>query len=158
MTRPRNPDQPTAVYRLYDSADALLYIGIAIVPRRRWAFHAYTKPWWPQVKRATVQWWPNFTEARRREAAAIRVEQPRHNVTHHPVNGPTTRDIARRRAMATHAKKRNAARFLGLRSAVSGEDGQIAAYVAHLTRPLLLPWLPKPKKGSYTTYRTERDR
>ena len=44
-------DEPTAVYRFYDEADRLLYVGISRNPAARWAQHAVEKKWWPRVDR-----------------------------------------------------------------------------------------------------------
>lgn len=68
-----------AVYRLYDGADQLLYIGLGSVPEARWRAHSREKTWWPDVVRKTVEWHGSFPEAARAEQDAIRAEQPRHN-------------------------------------------------------------------------------
>lgn len=75
----------TALYRLFGDDDALLYIGIAKYFGRRWHQHAHAQPWWPEVKRQTVDWYPSRAEALKAETAAIRAEFPRYNVVH---NGP----------------------------------------------------------------------
>lgn len=41
-----------AVYRLYDAAGTLLYIGSAYDPEQRVERHR-KKPWWPQAVRRT---------------------------------------------------------------------------------------------------------
>jgi hypothetical protein len=84
-------DAQTALYRLFGDDDALLYIGIARYFGRRWHQHALAQPWWPEVKRQTVDWHPSREEALRAEAAAIRTEFPRHNVVH---NGPRPEQAA----------------------------------------------------------------
>lgn len=43
-----------ALYRFYDAAGALLYVGITIDPGSRWRSHAHDKPWWQQV--AQIGW------------------------------------------------------------------------------------------------------
>lgn len=68
-----------AVYRLYDSTDQLLYIGLGSVPEARWRAHAREKTWWPDVARKTVEWYGSFPEAARAEQEAIRTERPRYN-------------------------------------------------------------------------------
>lgn len=82
---------PTALYRLLGDEDALLYIGIAKHFGRRWHQHAQAQPWWPEVKRQTVDWYPSRPEALAAEAAAIRAESPRYNVVH---NGPRPESTA----------------------------------------------------------------
>jgi hypothetical protein len=84
-------DVPTALYRLFGDEDALLYIGVARIFGRRWHQHAQAQPWWPEVKRQTVDWYPSREEALRAETAAIRTEFPRYNVVH---NGPRPEQAA----------------------------------------------------------------
>ncbi|MFD7016092.1 GIY-YIG nuclease family protein [Streptomyces sp. NPDC059928] len=69
----------TALYRLYDSDDRLLYIGVTKNPPRRFAAHRSDKPWWPNVARREVSWWPTRYEAGRAESAAIWNESPLYN-------------------------------------------------------------------------------
>lgn len=91
MTEPKILDQqPHALYRLYGADDALLYVGIS-VHLARWAGHATDKPWWREVARATVEWFPDRSAALTAERAAIATERPRCNVQH---NGGAPRPIA----------------------------------------------------------------
>lgn len=69
----------TALYRFYDAAGALLYIGICGEPLKRWYTHA-GKEWWPEVETFRVIWLPSRAEAEKAETEAIRVERPRHNI------------------------------------------------------------------------------
>ena len=72
----------TALYRLFDEAGQLLYVGIAVEPRVRWGVHAREKTWWPQVARRDVEWLPDRVSAEAAEVAAIVSEAPRYNVAH----------------------------------------------------------------------------
>lgn len=72
----------TALYRLYDVDDQLLYIGISVNPTTRWSMHAGEKTWWPLVARKDLAWLDNRDDAERAEACAIIKERPRYNVTH----------------------------------------------------------------------------
>lgn len=72
----------TALYRLYDLSDELIYVGISTDPSTRWSYHAGEKTWWPQVARKTVEWFPLRSEAEQAEIAAIAKEGPRYNVAH----------------------------------------------------------------------------
>lgn len=72
----------TALYRFYDSAGALLYIGVSENLDRRWKHHATVQPWWPEVVRRSVEWYPDRDAAEEAEVAAIKTEGPRHNVMH----------------------------------------------------------------------------
>lgn len=74
--------EPTAtcLYRLFDDADRLLYIGIT---RRRLSErfngHAREKPWWNRATQVAVEWFDSDHAALAAEVAAIRSEQPIHN-------------------------------------------------------------------------------
>lgn len=72
----------TALYRFYDHHGTLLYIGIAEDPQRRRSEHASRKPWWSEVAKQSIEWHATRGHALAAEAAAIRDEHPRHNVTH----------------------------------------------------------------------------
>lgn len=70
----------TALYRLFDTDGALLYVGITNDPEVRWKAHSYKKPWWPDVSEKTVMWFKDRTAAATAEARAIRLEAPRWNI------------------------------------------------------------------------------
>ena len=72
--------EPTAVYRLYDKTDALLYVGITRDLRMRFAQHEADKPWWPDVARKTMAWHGKRSDALAEEDRAIDEEHPVHNV------------------------------------------------------------------------------
>jgi antitoxin (DNA-binding transcriptional repressor) of toxin-antitoxin stability system/predicted GIY-YIG superfamily endonuclease len=96
----------TAVYRLYDSADQLLYIGLGSIPEARWRSHSREKAWWPHVARKTVEWYDSFPEAARAEHDAIQTEHPRHN----KVSWSWTKKPLEALAGVTHAVPANQAR------------------------------------------------
>jgi predicted GIY-YIG superfamily endonuclease len=79
---PAEPGGRTAVYRMYASDGSLLYIGISNNFGRRWLQHEGTKPWWPEMQRQTVDWFPTRAEASREEEAAIAAERPKYNIAH----------------------------------------------------------------------------
>ena len=71
---------PTAVYRLYDAEDQLLYVGISANLTVRWKNHAlYSGHWWPLVKREEVEWQADRYLAMAHEYLAIVREDPKHN-------------------------------------------------------------------------------
>lgn len=72
--------EPTYVYRFYDRDRALLYVGVTKAPKERFSQHAATKAWWGEVDRRELRLCASRTEALRREARAIREEEPRHNI------------------------------------------------------------------------------
>jgi predicted GIY-YIG superfamily endonuclease len=78
------PAVRTALYRLYDASDELLYIGITANPKSRWQHHKSQQPWWPRVATKKIEWHPTRAEAEHAEAMAIRTELPEFNIAHHP--------------------------------------------------------------------------
>ncbi len=51
LTVPNQSSGPreTAVYRLYDADETLLYVGITYDTKTRFADHKVNKEWWPDV-------------------------------------------------------------------------------------------------------------
>lgn len=70
------------VYRFFDRADAVLYVGStrSFFSRRR--THEKSAPWWPEVYRETIEPFPSVVAASMAEVSAIRAERPRHNRLH----------------------------------------------------------------------------
>ena len=71
----------TAVYRLYDAEDALLYVGVSRRVGTRWEQHARRKPWWPLVHHQAVIWYDTREDALLAEARAILSECSAYNKT-----------------------------------------------------------------------------
>jgi predicted GIY-YIG superfamily endonuclease len=69
----------TALYRLYDADEHLLYVGITTNPKTRWGRHARDKHWWPEVSRKTVEWFETRKSAERIEKIEVEEERPRYN-------------------------------------------------------------------------------
>ncbi|MFJ3274128.1 GIY-YIG nuclease family protein [Streptomyces sp. NPDC086776] len=78
------PDEPTALYRLYGAGGTLLYVGITNDTKRRFAQHAFLKPWWSDVLRREVEWFSDRESAAHAEVRAIKDHDPVHNGTHSP--------------------------------------------------------------------------
>lgn len=74
----------TALYRLLDGGGQSLYIGITEDPEGRWKGHAATKPWWREVVRKELQWYPSRPLAEAAEVQAIRTERTPYNVDDSP--------------------------------------------------------------------------
>jgi len=70
----------SAVYRLFDSAGRLLYVGLSTNPMNRWAAHMEHHAWWPEVASFTVTWFDSRQEAAAEEKRAIRGENPLCNI------------------------------------------------------------------------------
>ncbi len=71
----------TALYRLFDAADVLLYVGVSINLGARWRTHSGEKVDWGLVARATVEHLPG-RQAFAAERAAIKAERPLWNIVH----------------------------------------------------------------------------
>lgn len=82
----------TALYRFFDSAGQLLYVGVSGDTEKRWRQHAESKPWWSDVAEKTTEWLDSRPEALDAERTAIRVEKPLYNHTHKP--SPIVDEIA----------------------------------------------------------------
>jgi predicted GIY-YIG superfamily endonuclease len=76
------------VYRLYDKAEKLLYVGMTGSPEQRWSFHARDKFWWHLVAQKDVTRYEDRSEAEDAERTAIRTEGPAYNLTLNPNRSP----------------------------------------------------------------------
>jgi predicted GIY-YIG superfamily endonuclease len=76
---PESPER-TALYRLFDSAGALLYVGITGNPENRLRAHRKDKEWWPEVDGISIEWFESRHKASQAETQAIATESARHNV------------------------------------------------------------------------------
>lgn len=68
----------TALYRHFDSAGRLLYIGISLSVVTRLSQHKNSR-WFEDIRRIEVQWLPTRREAQHAEAVAIWNEKPKWN-------------------------------------------------------------------------------
>jgi hypothetical protein len=83
LTEPEQPADaavPTSIYRLFNEAGELLYVGITHRRYYRLHEHAATKPWWDEVATATFQHVLTRRAAIDAETKAIADENPRYNV------------------------------------------------------------------------------
>lgn len=87
---PPGPNGWVALYRFYDTADQLLYVGITSAPSSRWAHHRHFAEgtWWSSAVRKRVRWYATRAEAARAETDAIRREAPLWNVAGAPSSNP----------------------------------------------------------------------
>lgn len=127
MTIPNETDRTTrraAVYRLYDAAGTLLYIGSAYDPDHRCKSHR-KQPWWPEVARRTDEWHPARGVAYVEELKAIAVERSKYNAMGAPgYTTPQTEAVRQRNALAKLREK-----LISEGYGVSG-DVRAAAYEA----------------------------
>lgn len=78
-----NDSPETAVYRIYDDAGALLYVGITRDIAARFREHKGDKAWWrTRAHRYVVLWYPTREIAAAEEQEAIRGEHPEFNQMH----------------------------------------------------------------------------
>ncbi len=70
------------LYRFFDGAGRLLYVGITMDPGSRWKNHSKKKPWWTDVRSMTAEPFPTLEAALAAERAAIKAERPLHNIVH----------------------------------------------------------------------------
>lgn len=83
MTEPAvAPPEGAAVYHLFGVGDELIYIGATDDLEARWKHHSYVQPWWPEVQRKSVEWYPDRDSALAAEESAIKAERPRINIIH----------------------------------------------------------------------------
>lgn len=70
------------VYRLFDAAGELLYVGASRTPLRRLRAHQSGQAWWPEVDLTKLQLerFPSQEEAFIAELQAIRSEHPKFNI------------------------------------------------------------------------------
>lgn len=71
-----------SLYRFYNAAGKLLYIGITDNPRRRFREHGKTKLWWAEVTVREIVHLPSRAELVAAERAAIIKERPLYNIAH----------------------------------------------------------------------------
>lgn len=70
------------LYRFWNAAGQLLYIGITNDAHRRFTSHGKDKPWWPEVVSITMQKYEDRLTLIQAEMQAIQVEHPIYNITH----------------------------------------------------------------------------
>lgn len=85
----------TTLYRLYDQSGALLYVGIAGNPGRRFEQHRGDKPWWGEVTDMKVEHFETRREAIIAEITAIQIGRPVYNKTHTGMTKAERNQIAR---------------------------------------------------------------
>lgn len=79
MSRVDRTNSPHHVYRCFDEAGRLVYIGSTADLQGRLDTHRKTSWWAPTVVKVKATWYPDGTSAREEERRAIRDEVPRWN-------------------------------------------------------------------------------
>lgn len=70
---------PWQLYRHYDAAGTLLYVGISHNALIRLTDHKLKASWFSQIRRIEIEHFPDRASAFAAEAAAIAAEKPKHN-------------------------------------------------------------------------------
>lgn len=74
-------DQPHHVYRCYDAAGRLLYVGCSVNVKQRIKWHrSMSAHWAAQIATVETQTYPDRPTALRHEREAIGEESPLHNI------------------------------------------------------------------------------
>lgn len=75
-------DESTTLYRIFDSENHLLYVGISGNLGRRMSQHSKDKWWWKSADHITVEHFRWRADAEEAEVYAIRTEYPAYNIKH----------------------------------------------------------------------------
>lgn len=73
-------EMTTALYRHYDANGNLLYVGVSSCPVKRTYQHSLSSHWYNKIFQITIEWFETRSEAIEAEEAAIKNEEPLHNV------------------------------------------------------------------------------
>jgi predicted GIY-YIG superfamily endonuclease len=76
---------PIVVYRFYDAAGDLLYVGQTTNLISRTTWHSSRSPWYSRIASHTITVAATRREALAMERDAIRTERPLYNVMHNPI-------------------------------------------------------------------------
>lgn len=88
------PNRNHVLYRFYNNADELLYVGITVNLTQRIEKHRGEKDWWPEVSRVGIEHFPDRQTVLAAERAAIENEKPRHNTHLNKGSSPAPRALA----------------------------------------------------------------
>lgn len=69
----------SGLYRIYDSSDRFIYVGISYDPRARIQQHRTRQPWGSEIARYSVEWFDDRAACEAAESAVIRAEKPPYN-------------------------------------------------------------------------------
>ncbi|MCW2898517.1 MAG: hypothetical protein JWO67_782 [Streptosporangiaceae bacterium] len=75
-------NQTVSLYRFFNTAAELIYIGISNRVPRRLDEHGDDKPWYLEIARVDVEHHPDRHAALRAEKNAIKAERPKYNIQH----------------------------------------------------------------------------
>jgi predicted GIY-YIG superfamily endonuclease len=96
---------PTALYRHFDKAGTLLYVGVSMTVTGRTARHETYAPWFQQIDNIKLEWFGSRSSALRAERAAIKADKPLYNITHNGTNGHDLEECPPRTFRASRGKR-----------------------------------------------------
>ena len=70
------------LYRHFNKAGELLYVGISLNSAARLTSHANSSGWFSEISTMTVQQFPSRAEALAAENFAVQTEKPKYNASH----------------------------------------------------------------------------
>lgn len=80
--RPLNAPGLFHLYRHYDDAGTLLYVGVSLSAVARLCEHKRTAEWFQRLRRVDVEWFPTREASIEAEKKAIKAEKPKFNKQH----------------------------------------------------------------------------
>lgn len=93
-------DVRTSLYRHFDTAGVLLYVGISKAHLHRLVFHKKTASWYWDIARIEIEHFESIGDALSAEAVAIREEKPLYNkTTLNRMRPRSTENIGRKRSV-----------------------------------------------------------
>lgn len=121
-----SPDDPHAVYFVFDRWDRVIYIGSSSDPDARVKAHRGSASWRREIARHEVRdWYPNRTAAQRVEHALIWDMDPDHNFVGTSMNSTINRAVgADRQRVSMELRQAKQARAQRERNAI---DAKVAA-------------------------------
>ncbi|MFE7580761.1 hypothetical protein ACFU5Y_04235 [Streptomyces gardneri] len=88
-------ERKVSLYRFFDEAGRLLYVGVTTNCQQRCTQHRST-PWWPLAVRHSIEPCKSLFDGLRAEVAAIRTEAPLYNLRSTPAYKTQQSETARR--------------------------------------------------------------
>lgn len=82
IERERHETEKTCLYRHFDKAGRLLYVGIARDHQSRLKSHSRYSDWKYDIATVTIEYFDTRQEASKAEIRAIQTERPLHNIVH----------------------------------------------------------------------------
>lgn len=98
----------TALYRHFDAAGALLYVGISLNTIQRTQQHKHGARWFEQIARIDIEWHDSRPAALTAEAIAIAMEAPQFNIAR-PKDAPPVPRVVPFPQSDTHVRVRGEA-------------------------------------------------